>query len=100
IGASLTSNGNTMPGSGAVSNRIFGTVVGADYSLSPQTMAGFAMAGGGTYFNVSNFGAGRSDLFQAGAFVRHTVGQAYVAAALAYGWQAVDSDRTIGLVST
>jgi hypothetical protein len=47
-------------------------VVGADYSLSPRTMAGFALAGGGTYFNVGNFGSGRSNLFQAGAFIRHT----------------------------
>ena len=96
VGASLTSNGNAMPGSGAASSRFFGTVVGADYSLSPQTMAGFAMAGGGTYFNVGNFGSGRSDLFQAGAFVRHIVGQAYVAGALAYGWQAVATDRLFG----
>ena len=96
VGASLTSNGGAMPGSGAASGRFFGTVVGADYSLSPQTMAGFAMAGGGTYFNVGNFGSGRSDLFQAGAFVRHMVGQAYVAGALAYGWQAVATDRFMG----
>ena len=96
VGASLTSNGGAMPGSGAASGRFFGTVVGADYSLSPQTIAGFAMAGGGTYFNVGNFGSGRSDLFQAGAFVRHMVGQAYVAGALAYGWQAVATDRFMG----
>ena len=99
VGASLTSNGNAMPGSGTASSRFFGTVVGADYSLSPQTMAGFAMAGGGTYFNAGNFGSGRSDLFQAGAFVRHIVGQAYVAGALAYGWQAVATDRLGGLAS-
>lgn len=97
IGASLTSNGNAMPGSsGSASSRIFGTAVGVDYLLAPQTMAGFAMAGGGTYFNVGNFSSGRSDLFQAGAFIRHTVGQAYVAAALAYGWQAVANDRPMG----
>ena len=100
VGASLTSNGNAMPGSGTASSRFFGTVVGADYSLSPQTMAGFAMAGGGTYFNVGNFGSGRSDLFQAGAFVRHIVGQAYVAGALAYGWQAVATDRLMGGVAS
>ena len=55
-------------------------------------MVGFAMAGG-TYFSSSSFGGGHSDLFQTGAFVRHTTGQAYVAGALAYGWQAVTSDR-------
>jgi uncharacterized protein with beta-barrel porin domain len=40
-------------------------------------------------------GSGRSDLFQAGAFVRHTVGPAYISAALAYGWQDITTDRTV-----
>lgn len=77
-------------GSGSAS-RSFGTVAGADYSFSPQTRMGFALAGGGTGF-ANNFSSGRSDLFQAGAFVRHTTGAAYVATALAYGWQAIIGD--------
>ncbi len=40
-------------------------------------------------------GSGRSDLFQAGAFMRHTAGAAYLAGALAYGWQDVTTDRTV-----
>lgn len=92
IGGAQISTGSAMPGSGPTSSRIFGTEVGADFSLSPQTMVGFAMAGG-TYFSSSSFGGGHSDLFQTGAFVRHTTGQAYVAGAMAYGWQAVTSDR-------
>ena len=40
-------------------------------------------------------GSGRSDLFQAGAFVRRNVGPAYIAGALAYGWQDVTTDRTV-----
>lgn len=78
-------------GSGSTS-RSFATAVGADYSLSPQTRIGFALAGGGTGF-ANNFSSGRSDLFQAGTFVRHTIGSAYVATALAYGWQAITSDH-------
>ncbi|MCP3383173.1 autotransporter domain-containing protein [Bradyrhizobium sp. CCGUVB4N] len=88
---SQVSSSNAAPGSSS-SSRIFATVVGADYSLSQQTQLGFAMAGGGTNFTGSA-GSGRSDLFQAGAFVRHTVGRAYVATALAYGWQAMTSDH-------
>jgi hypothetical protein len=34
----------------------------------------------------------RSDLFQAGAFMRHSVGPAYLSGALAYGWQDVTTD--------
>ncbi len=77
-------------GSGAAS-RSFGTVIGADYALSPQTRMGIALAGGGTGF-ANNFSSGRSDLFQAGAFARHSTGSAYVATALAYGWQAITGD--------
>ena len=50
-------------------------------SLLAEHLAGFALAGGGTNFSVVNgLGSGRSDLFQAGAFIRHTVGPAYVSA--------------------
>src|SRR6202030_1924415 len=38
---------------------------------------------------------GRPDLFQAGAFVRHAIGAAYITAAAAYGWQDVTTDRTV-----
>ena len=80
-------------GSGS-SARSFATAVGADYALSPQTRMGFALAGGGTGF-ANSFSSGRSDLFQAGSFVRHSIGAAYVATALAYGWQAISSDRQV-----
>jgi hypothetical protein len=85
-------------GSGSAS-RSFGTVVGADYSLSPQTQMGFALAGGGTGF-ANNFSSGRSDLFQAGAFARHSMGSAYVATALAYGWQAITGDYQVTRAGT
>jgi uncharacterized protein with beta-barrel porin domain len=74
---------------------IYGTAVGADYRFSPDTLAGFALAGGGTNFSVNGAGSGRSDLFQAGAFIRHTRGAAYLSGALAYGWQDITTDRTV-----
>jgi uncharacterized protein with beta-barrel porin domain len=82
-------------GSSGATSRIAGTAVGADYLLSPRTIAGFALAGGGTSFSVSNLGSGRSDLFQAGAYVRHTSGSAYLTGALAYGWQDITTDRIV-----
>jgi hypothetical protein len=81
------------------SARSFATAVGADYSLTPRTRMGFALAGGGTGF-ANNFSSGRSDLFQAGAFARHAFGAAYVATALAYGWQAVSSDHQVTLAGS
>jgi autotransporter-associated beta strand protein len=88
-------DGNAALGSNSANVRAFGLVGGADYLLSPTLLAGFALAGGSTNFSVTNFGSGRSDLFQAGAFVRKTFGAAYVSAAAAYGWQDVTTDRTV-----
>ena len=95
FGGRQTTDGNTALGSSNATASIAGTAVGADYRFSPFTVAGFALAGGGTSFNVAGAGTGRSDLFQAGAFVRHNVGQAYVTGALAYGWQDITTDRTV-----
>ncbi|WP_051389780.1 autotransporter domain-containing protein [Bradyrhizobium sp. Ec3.3] len=94
---SQTTDGNTALGSNSATSRLFGTAAGAEYWFSPQTLAGFALAGGGTSFSVVNGGSGRSDLFQAGAYVRHNNGPSYITAALAYGWQDVTTDRTVTL---
>jgi autotransporter-associated beta strand protein len=95
FGGSQATDGNAAIGSNSATSSIFGVAAGADYLLSPRTIAGFALAGGGTNFSVSGSGTGRSDLFQAGGFIRHTVGPAYVSGALAYGWQDVTTDRTV-----
>jgi uncharacterized protein with beta-barrel porin domain len=95
FGGSQTTDGNATLGSNTATSRLGAVAVGADYRFSPDTIAGFALAGGGTNFSVANGGTGRSDLFQAGAFVRHTVGPAYISAALAYGWQDITTDRTV-----
>jgi fibronectin-binding autotransporter adhesin len=99
-GGSQTTDGNTVLGSNNARSSIGGVAVGADYRFSPYTLAGFAVSGGGTNFSVVNSGTGRSDLFQAGAFVRHTVGPAYISAALAYGWQDVTTDRTVTIAGS
>lgn len=95
FGGGATISGNAAIGSSSADTRAFGLAAGADYRLSPSTIAGFALGGGGTNFSVNSLGSGRSDLFQAGAFVRHTAGNAYVTGALAYGAQAVSTDRTV-----
>ncbi|MBV9456953.1 MAG: autotransporter domain-containing protein, partial [Bradyrhizobium sp.] len=94
-GGSQMTDGNAVVGSNDTRSSIFGTAVGADYLFSPNTLAGFALAGGGTNFSVNTLGSGRSDLFQAGAYVRHTEGAAYIAGALAYGWQDITTNRTV-----
>ncbi|WP_420831787.1 autotransporter domain-containing protein [Bradyrhizobium quebecense] len=94
-GGSQTTSGNAVLGSNNSSSSIYGTAIGADYRFSPNTIAGFALSGGATSFSVNGLGWGRSDLFQAGAFVRHTVGAACLSAALAYGWQDITTDRIV-----
>jgi uncharacterized protein with beta-barrel porin domain len=100
FGGSQTTDGNNAVGSNSTTSSVYGTAVGADYRFSPDTIAGFALAGGGTSFSVVNNGTGRSDLFQAGAFIRHNAGPAYISAALAYGWQDVTTNRTVTIAGT
>ena len=95
-GGGRTTDGNAVIGSNTATSRVYGVAVGADYRISPDTWAGFALAGGGTNFSLANaLGSGRSDLFQAGAFVHHDMGAAYVTGALAYGWQDITTDRNV-----
>ncbi len=95
FGGSQTTSGNAVVGSNDTTSRIAGTAVGADYRIAPRTIAGFALGGGGTSFSVNGLGSGRSDLFQAGAYLHHHIGPSYLRAALAYGWQDVTADRTV-----
>ena len=98
FGGSQTTDGNPALGSNPATSNLYSTAVGADYRFSPDTLAGFALAGGGTSFGVANgLGSGRSDLFQAGAYVRHAAGPAYISAALAYGWQHFTTNRTVSI---
>jgi autotransporter-associated beta strand protein len=95
FGGSQSTSGDAVLGSNKTTSNVFGSAAGAEYRFSPNTVAGFALAGGGTNFRVANGGSGNSDLFQAGAYLRHTQGAAFLAAALAYGWQDVTTNRTV-----
>ncbi len=96
-GGSQTTDGNAVVGSNNTRSSVYGGVAGADYWFSPDTVAGFALAGGGGNFSVANGGTGRSDMFQAGAFVRHNFDATYVTASVAYGWQDVTTDRYVSV---
>jgi uncharacterized protein with beta-barrel porin domain len=95
FGGTQSISGDAVLGSNKTTSNVFGSAVGADYHVSPNTVTGVALAGGGTNFRVANGGSGESDLFQAGAYLHHTQGAAFVAAALAYGWQDVTTKRTV-----
>ncbi|MET0674815.1 MAG: autotransporter domain-containing protein [Bradyrhizobium sp.] len=95
-GSQTTSGDPVVLGSNDTRSSVYGVAAGADYRISPDTLAGFALAGGGTSFSAANnLGSGRSDLFQAGGFIRRHFGAAYLTGALAYGWQDITTDRTV-----
>jgi uncharacterized protein with beta-barrel porin domain len=74
----------------------FGYVTGLDYLLTPNTVVGFALAGGGTNYGLSDgLGGGRSDMAQAAVYGTTRIDAAYVSAALAYGWNRFSTDRSV-----
>ncbi len=97
-GGSESVGGNATVGSQDLSSRIWGVAAGADYRATPDTLLGFALAGGGLNYSLANaMGAGSADLFQAGVYGRHDFGSAYLSGALAYGWHDVTTNRSVAL---
>ena len=79
---SETVGGNTTAGSQGIRACACGVVTGADDRVWPTHCPASRWPGGGTGFSLANgLGSGSADLFQPGAYVRHTIGAAY---ALAY----------------
>lgn len=98
-GGSATVKGDSGTGSGDATSRVYGLAAGADYRFTPDTVAGFTLGGAGTNFGAGG-GSGRADIFQAGLYGRHRAGAAYIAAALAYGWHQVTTERTVTAFGT
>lgn len=100
-GGSAQVGGNAAIGSQDLTARVWGGAAGADYRISLDTLVGFSLGGGGLNYSLANaMGAGSADLFQAGVYGRHNFGPAYIAAALAYGWHDVTTNRTVALAGT
>jgi uncharacterized protein with beta-barrel porin domain len=78
-----------------------GFATGLDYLVTPYTVAGFALAGGGTRYGLSQgLGSGRSDMFQAALYSLTRVDAAYVSAAIAYGFHQFNTDRFVTVAGT
>ena len=81
-------------GSHDLSASTAGFAGGLDYHLSPNTVVGAALAGGGTNWSLAQgLGGGRSDAFQAGVYGATRWGAAYLAASLAYTNHWMSTDR-------
>jgi autotransporter-associated beta strand protein len=94
-GGTSTTNGDPAVGSNNIRASTFGFAGGMDYHFSPYTVAGFALAGAGTNWGLTNaLGTGRSDALQVGAYGSHWFGPAYVAGALAFSNHWFTTNRT------
>ncbi|WP_454617277.1 autotransporter outer membrane beta-barrel domain-containing protein [Bradyrhizobium cenepequi] len=93
-GGSNQTGGDRVVGGHDLSARAFGFAGGFDYHLTPDAMAGFSLAGGGTSWSLAQgLGGGRSDVFQFGAYGTTRSGPAYLAGALAYAHHWMSTDR-------
>jgi outer membrane autotransporter protein len=72
-----------------------GYAAGMDRHLSPDTVVGFALAGGGTNWGLANsLGTGRSDAFQVGVYGVTRAGPAYLGGAIAFANHWFTTNRT------
>jgi uncharacterized protein with beta-barrel porin domain len=100
-GGSATTDGNAQTGSHDTTSRAYGFAAGADHRLAPDTLVGFALAGGGTSFGLDQgLGGGTSDMFQASVYARQNWGAAYLMGAFGYGWQDFTLNRTVSIAGT
>jgi autotransporter-associated beta strand protein len=97
FGGSATTNGNATIGSNNVTASDFGFAVGADYRYSPDTVLGFALAGAGTNWGLSqNLGGGRSDAFMLGGYGITHFGSLYLTGDLAFADHWFSTNRSAG----
>ena len=93
-GGNRTSGDPAVLGSHDLTASTAGFASGLDYRVTPDTVVGVALAGGGTSWSLANgLGGGRSDAFQAGLYGATRWGAAYVAAALSYTHHWMSTDR-------
>jgi uncharacterized protein with beta-barrel porin domain len=93
-GANHTTGDPVVAGSHDLSARAWGFAAGLDYRLSPDTKVGFALAGGGTNWGLSDgLGGGNSDALQAGVYALTRSGPAYLSGGLAYASHWMSTDR-------
>jgi autotransporter-associated beta strand protein len=98
FGGGEQTSGNAAFGSHDTSIGAGGGAVGADYHISPDSMAGFAIAGGATSWSLSGgLGGGNSNVFQLGLYGADDFGPAYVAGALSFGNYWMTTNRTVTL---
>ena len=94
-GGNRTSGDPAGIGTHDLSANTAGFAAGLDYRLTPNSVVGVALAGGGTNWHLAQgLGGGKSDAFQAGVYGATRFGPAYLAAAFAFTNHWMSTDRT------
>ncbi len=94
-GGSEETGGDPAVGSHDTTADVWGLVGGLSYHVD-DTLVGFGLGGGWSHFSLSDgLGSGSANTFNAGLYGRQGFGNAYVSGALAYGFNDVDTQRTV-----
>ncbi len=94
-GGSEETGGDPAVGSHDTTADVWGLVGGLSYHVD-DTLVGFGLGGGWSDFSLSDgLGSGSANTFNAGLYGRQGFGNAYVSGALAYGFNDVDTQRTV-----
>jgi autotransporter-associated beta strand protein len=94
-GSGARSDGNTTIGSSDITSQSWGLAAGHDIAFG-GTSLGVALGGGwGSYDLENGFGSGNIGSFNAGIRGTQELGPGYVSGALAYGYHAFSTSRTV-----
>jgi outer membrane autotransporter protein len=102
-GASNTNGDPAGAGTHSFAARTGGMAAGLDYKVTPDTLLGFALAGGDTSWGLAQgLGGGHSDAFQAGLYGSQLFGAAYLSGALAFAnyWTATSRGVMVASIDT
>ncbi|CAN7689000.1 autotransporter outer membrane beta-barrel domain-containing protein [Mesorhizobium sp. LjRoot246] len=94
-GDTVKIGGDAAVGSHDTKANTVGLVGGASYRFD-ETLVGFALGGGWSNFSLADgLGSGDASTFNAGVYGRQGFGDAYLSGALAYGFHAVETNRSV-----
>ncbi len=95
-GANNTNGDPNGAGTHSFAARTGGIAAGLDYKVTPDTLIGFALAGGDTTWGLAQgLGGGHSDVFQAGLYGSQLYGRAYLSGALAFANYGTATSRSV-----
>ncbi len=91
-------NGDASAATNTVTATAYGIAGGLDYHFTPDTVAGFALAGSGSNWSLAqNLGTGRSDSLQFGLYGTTRQGPVYLSGSVAFTNHWMTTDRTAPL---